>query len=157
MNRGMGFGVNTCALLVGLAAFAVWTLSRFSAPLRGGWVNLLGAVGILALFFSIVSPDDDEFQQELIRPASPSVRVPAHTRGAPRRSLAHLAINAFVPAECPLRPPRTRRSFVTDQPLELDTHFHAPISIHSPPTASSSLISSFYLLSAVLNHEVFPG
>jgi hypothetical protein len=31
----------------------------------------------------------------------------------------------------------TSRSFVVDQPLELDTHFHAPIPIHSSPFASS--------------------
>jgi hypothetical protein len=55
----MGLGVNICALLVGLAAFAGWTPSRFTAPWRVGWVNLLGGMGILALFFSIVSPDDD--------------------------------------------------------------------------------------------------
>jgi hypothetical protein len=133
----MGPGVNICALSVGLAAFAGWTLSRFTAmPRRVGWVNLLGGVGILALFFSIVSPDDDGFQQELIRPATPSVRVSAHTRVAPRRSPANLSINAFVEAEDPIRVPKTGRSFVRDQPLELDTHFHAPIPIHSPPVAS---------------------
>ena len=72
----MGSGVNICALLAGLAAFAGWTLARFTVPRRVGWVNLLGGVGILVLFFSIVSPDDDDgFQQELIRPATPSVRV----------------------------------------------------------------------------------
>lgn len=64
----MGSGVNICALLVGLAAFASWTVSRFTVPRRVGWVNFLGGVGILALFFSIVSPDDDGFQQELICP-----------------------------------------------------------------------------------------
>lgn len=131
MNLGMGSsGVNTCALLVGLAAFAVWMPSRFTVPPRVGWVNLLGAVGILALFFSIVSPDDDEFQQELI----PSIRASAQTRVAPRRSPADLSMNAIVPAECSLRPLRTRRAFITDQPL--DTHWGASISIHSPPVAS---------------------
>ena len=128
-------GVNTFALLVGLAAFAVWTLSRIAAPPPMRWGNLLGAMGILALFFSIVSPDDDGFQQELIRRGAPAVTVSAHTRVALRRSPADLSKNAFVP-EGLLRPPRTRLSFVTDQPLELDKHFHAPISIHSPPAAS---------------------
>jgi hypothetical protein len=131
----MGSGVNICALLVGLAAFAGWTVSRFTAPPRVGWVNFLGGVGILALFFSIVSPDDDGFQQELIRPTTPSVRVSAHTRVAPRRSPADLSITAFVEARDPIRVHRTGRSFVVDQPLELDTHFHVPIPIHSPPVA----------------------
>jgi len=132
----MGSGVNSFALLVGLAAFAGWTFSRFTVSRHRGWVNLLGGVGVLALFFSIVSPDDDGFQQELIRPATPSVRASTHTRVAPRRSPADLSRNAFLPVECSLRPPRTRRSFVTDQALDLDPHCDAPISIHSPPAAS---------------------
>ena len=132
----MGSGVNTCALLVGLAAFAGWILSCRTVPRRVGWVNLLGAVGIVALFFSIVSPDDDGFQQELIRTGTPTVRVSAHTRVAPRRSRADLSITALVEAGNPIRVPKTGRSFVMDQPLELDTHFHAPIPIHSPPAAS---------------------
>ena len=55
----MGLGVNICASLVGLAAFARWTLSWLIVPQRVAWVNLLGGVSVLALFFSIVSPDDD--------------------------------------------------------------------------------------------------
>ena len=80
----MGLGANIRALLVGGAAFAGWTLFRFTAvarPLR--WVNLLGGVGILALFFSIVSPDDEGFQQELIRPATPCVRLLCTHKVAP--------------------------------------------------------------------------
>ena len=94
----MGLGVNICALLVGLAAFAGWTQSRFIVPRFVRWVNLLGGVGILTLFFSIVSPNDG-FQQELIRPPTPSVRLSAHSRVAPRRSPVNLSINAFVEAE----------------------------------------------------------
>ena len=130
----MGASVNTCALLVGLAAFAGWTLSRLSVPPRKGWVHRLGGVGILALFFSIVSPDDDAFQQDLIRPATPSVRASAHTRVAPWRSPADFSINTFVAVGDPIRVPRTGRSSVTDH-LALDTHFHVPIPIHSPPVA----------------------
>lgn len=132
----MGPGVNICALLVGLAAFAGWTVSRFTVPTRVGWVNFLGGVGILALFFSIVSPDDDRLQQELIRPATPSVRVSAQTRVLLRRSSADVSINAFVEAGDPIRVRRAAQSFVMNQPLELDTHFYARIPIHSPPVAS---------------------
>jgi hypothetical protein len=131
----MGASINTCALLVGLAAFAAWTLSRFFVPRRKGWVHRLGGVGILALFFSIISPDDDTFQQELIRPGTPSVTIFAHTRVA-RRSLTDLWIKAFVATGDPILAPRTGRSFVADRPLERQTHFHAPISIHSPPVVS---------------------
>ena len=81
----MVLGVNIFALLMGLAAFVGWTLSRFIVPRFVSWVNLLGGVGILTLFFSIVSPNDG-FQQELIRPPTPSVRLSAHTGVAPRRS-----------------------------------------------------------------------
>jgi len=132
----MGSGANSCALLAGLAAFAGWTLSRSTVPRRMGWVHWLGGVGILALFFSIVSPGDDTFQRELIRPATPSVTVSAHTRVGQRRLLTDLSINAFAAAGDPIRAPRTGRSFVTVQPLELQTHFQAPICIHSPPVAS---------------------
>jgi len=133
----MAGSVNICALLVGLAAFAGWTLSRSIVPPRMAWVHWLGGVGILALFFSIVSPDDDAFQQELIRPATPSVRVSAHTRVVSRRSLADLSIpNAFSAAGNPILAFRTGRLFVMDQPFDGLTHFQAPISIHSPPVAS---------------------
>ena len=124
------------ALLVRLAAFAGWMLSRFTVPPRARWVNLVGAVGILALLYSTVSPDDDAFQQEFIHPGTPTAKVPASTRVAPRRSPADLSIIAFVEAGDPIRVHRRGRSFVMDQPLALDTHFRAPIAIHSPPTAS---------------------
>lgn len=147
----MGASVHSCALLVGLAAFAGWTLSRFFEPPRKGWVHRLG-VGFLALFFSIVSPevviigpgpdgvlgtsDDYTFQQQLIRPAPPSLKISAHTRGTQRRSLTDLWINAFVATGDPILAPRTGRSFVADRPLDRQTHFQAPISIHSPPLVS---------------------
>jgi len=132
----MGAGENTCALLVSLAALAGWTLSRFFVPPRRGWVHRLGGVGILALFFSIVSPDDDAFQQELIRPTPPSATVSSHTKIAHRGSLVDLSINAFAAAGDPIRSLRTGRSVDMDQPLEGQTHFQAPIPIHSPPIAS---------------------
>lgn len=129
----MGLGVNICALLVGLAAFAGWMFCRCTASRRAGWVNLLGGMGILALFFSIVSPDDVGFHQDLIRPATLSVRVSAQTRLAPRRSPSGLSIHAFVRAGDPIQVHRIGRSLVMDQPLELDTCFHDPFPIHSPP------------------------
>jgi hypothetical protein len=132
----MGGSLNTCALLVGLAAFARWTLSRFSVTRRMGWVHWLGGVGILALFFSIVSPDDDAFQQELIRPTPPSVTVSSHTKIAQRGSLVGLSIIAFAAAGDPIQALRTGRLVVMDQPFDRLTHFQAPISVHSPPIAS---------------------
>ena len=130
---GMGAGVNISALLVGLSAFAGWTFLRFSVSQHQRWVTLLGGVGILALSFSVVCPDDDNFQQELIRPATPSVRVSAHSRVAPARSPSGLAIKAPVGAGYPTRTTGPGRSPAKDHPLEFDTHFHPLISIHSPP------------------------
>src|SRR5215471_16951766 len=133
----MAGSVNISALSVALAAFAGWTLSRSIVPRRMAWVHWLGGVGILALFFSIVSPDDDAFQQELIRPATPSVRVSAHTRVVSRRSLSDLSIpNGFSAAGNPILAFRMGRLFIMDQPFDGVTHFQAPISIHSPPVAS---------------------
>lgn len=132
----MGSAVNISALSLGLAAFALWTLPRITGSRRVGWVNLLGGVGILAFIFSVVSPDDDLFQQELLRSATLSERVSAHVRVVPQRSRIDLSIDAFVVAEDHSRDSRTGRYLVTDQPLELETPFHAPISNHSPPAAS---------------------
>lgn len=129
----MGAGANIYALLVGLAAFAGWTLCLFNLPRRVGSLNMLGGAGILALFSSIVSPDDDGFQQELIRQATSSVRLSAHSRVAPRRPPSNSSIKYFVETRDPIRFPRTLNSLVVDQPFELETHFHVPIPIHSPP------------------------
>lgn len=147
----MGASVNTCPLLVGLAAFAGWTLSRFFVPPHKDWFHRLGGVGILALFFSVVSPqmvigpgpdgvlgtsDDDIFQLQFIRRATPFVTISAHTRVARRQSLIDLSINACVAARDRILAPRTGRSFVADRPLAGQAHFQASISIHSPPIAS---------------------
>ena len=132
----MGDSLNICALLVGLAAFAGWTISCSTVTRRLGWVNWLGGVGILALFFSITSPDDDAFQQELIRPTAPSATVSSHTKVAQRGSLLDLSINAFAAEGDPIRALRPGRSVVMDKLLGQRTHFQAPISIHSPPIAS---------------------
>ena len=132
----MGASANTFALLVGLAAFAGWMTSHSTVPRRMGWVKWLGGVGILALVFSIASPDDDAFQQELIRPTSPSVTVSSHTRFAQRGSLVDLSINAFAAARDPILTFRTGRLAVMDQPFDRLPHFQASISIHSPPIAS---------------------
>jgi hypothetical protein len=132
----MGGSVNTYALLVGVAAFAGWTLCRFSVTQRMGRVGWLGGVGIVALFFSIASPDDDAFQQELIRPTPPFATVSSHAKVAQGGSLVDLSINVFAAEGDPIRSLRPGRTVVIDQPLGHRTHFQAPISIHSPPIAS---------------------
>jgi|SRR5215470_1365247 len=132
----MGGSQNICALLVGVAAFAHWTIFRFSSTQRITWVHWLGGVGALALFLSIASPDDDAFQQELIRPKPASATVSSHTRIAQRGSPADFSIKVVAAALNPALPLRTGRLFVADQPFDRLTHFQAPTSIHSPPIAS---------------------
>jgi hypothetical protein len=131
----MGPRVNGCALLAGLAAFAGWTLSRSTVPRGIYWVDLVGGLGILALVFSIVSPNDGS-QHELISPATPYVRVSEHTKVGPRRSLAGSPINAFAGAGDPILVLRTDRLVVMGQLFVRVTRFQAPIWIHSPPIAS---------------------
>jgi hypothetical protein len=132
----MGGSQDIYALFVALTAFAGWTISCPTVTRRMGWVNWLGGVGILALFFSIASPDDDAFQQELIRPTPPSAIVSSHTKIAQQGSLVDLSTNAFAAAGDPIRALTPGRSVVMDQPLDRLTHYQAPISIHSPPIAS---------------------
>jgi len=132
----MAGSANISALLVGLAAFAGWTLSGSIVPRRVAWVRWLGGVGILALFFSIVSPDDDAFQQELIRPTFPSASVFSHTKIAKRGPHVDLSITALAAAGGPIAALRTGRLVVMERPFDGLTHFQASISIHSPPVAS---------------------
>src|SRR5215467_5630355 len=113
----MAGSVNISAFSVALAAFAGWTLSRSIVPRRMAWIHWLGGVGILALFFSIVSPDDDAFQQELIRPTPPSATVSSHTKIARPGRLGDLSINACA-AEDPILRLTTARSVVMDQPFD---------------------------------------
>jgi len=130
----MGASLNICALLVGLAAFARWTISCSTVTRRMRWVHWLGGVAVLAFLFSVVSPDDDAFQQELIRPMPPVVTVSSHAKLAQRGSLVGFSINAFAAAADPILALRTGRSVVIDQPFHRLTHFQAPISAHSPPS-----------------------
>src|SRR5215467_11934897 len=117
----MGGSLNICALLVGLGTFGCWTFCS-TVTRRMGWVNWLGGVGILALLFSVVSPDDDTFQQELIRPTSPSASVFSHTKIANRGPHVDLSILALPAARHPIAALRTGRLVVMDRPLDDMTH-----------------------------------
>ena len=131
----MGGSLNICALLVGLGTFGCWTFCS-TVTRRMGWVNWLGGVGILALFFFVVSPDDDAFQQELIRPTLPSATVSSHAKIAQRGPIVHLSINAFAAAGGPILALRTGCLVIMDRTFNGLIHFQAPIAIHSPPIAS---------------------
>ena len=128
----MGPVANSCGLLLGLA-FALWTFFRLPRVESSKLVNLLGSAGILGLIFSVVSPDDDLIQKELICPAGQSVRVLPCSRTVPRRQLAAFSIDTLAVAAHPVLVPRAGCSFVTHQCLDLGTHFATSILIHSPP------------------------
>jgi len=100
-----------------------------------GWVGWLGGVGILALFFSVVSPDDDTFQQELIRPTPPYASVFSHAKIVKRGPHADLSITALAVAGAPIAALGTGRLVVMDRPFDGLTHFQASDLIHSPPLA----------------------
>jgi hypothetical protein len=129
----MGGNLNIWASLVGLAASVCWTISCSTVVRRTGWVHWVGGVGILALVFCVVSPDDDAIQQELIGPTPPSTTVSSHTKIAQRESLVDFSIHALAAAGDPILALRTGHLVVMDQPIDRASHFQARISIHSPP------------------------
>jgi len=96
-------------------------------------VNILGGVGILAVFFSVLSPSDDLFQQELIRPTTALVRASAHAGVVLRRLGVHLSNDGFVAPGHFIRVSRGDSLIAIEKSLALDVDFHAAILIHSPP------------------------
>src|SRR5262249_26231190 len=132
----MGRSLNICALLVGLTAFARWSIYCSTVTRRMGWVKWLGGVGVLALFFSIVSPDDDAFQQELIRRTLASATVPSQTKIARRGPVLHSSITALAAAGDPIAALGSGRVVAMDRPFDGLTHFQASISIPYQPIAS---------------------
>jgi hypothetical protein len=128
----IGPDTNVCAFLLGLGTSVAWTLSRATATGCRGFVNALGGLGILALLFSVVSPADDLIQQELIRPATPTLILFVHTRVVPRRVSLSFS-TATLAAGTRQLALRTAPLLVTDQSFERDSHFCASISIHAPP------------------------
>ena len=55
----MGATPNIFALLMRLAAVVGWTMHCSAVTRSLGWFRWIGGVGFLALFFSVVSPNDD--------------------------------------------------------------------------------------------------
>jgi hypothetical protein len=128
----MGPNANVCGLLLGLAGFAAWMFARREQSQHTAWMRWLGGIGVLALFLSAVSPDDDLFQQELIRPAIRSANVFTYTRALPRWSFGTFLIHTPNTTE-PILVPRAGHSFVVDQRPDFRTLFATAILVHSPP------------------------
>ena len=125
---------NLCGLLLGVVVFAFWISCRSTRPLGRGMANVLGGLGIVALIFSAVSPDDDLFQKQLIRLENKSVNAARYIRVVPRRQFAAFSINALAVAAVAVLVSRTGRLFITDNSLHLEPHSAATVLIHSPPS-----------------------
>lgn len=130
----MGTFANVGFLLLGLAVSAVWMRAIFPLGLRRHCIgNLLGGVGIFALTFSAISPDDDLLQPELIRPAAQSSNVLRPVR-VPRTDL----IGAF-PVIAPSSPALPVRPDMPGKDSSALKHVHrrmlhiTSVSIHPPP------------------------
>jgi hypothetical protein len=97
--------------------------------------TFVAALGILAVLCSAVSPVDDSFQSELIRPGPPSVTVVRHikdlTQGLPLpRWICALAVMLQ------LLLPEIGLPSIPDEQLHLRTADAAsPLVVHSPPPA----------------------
>jgi len=134
---------NLCGLLLGVVVFAFWISSRSTRPLGRGWANVLGGMGIVALTFSAVSPDDDLFQKQLIRPENQSINAARCKRVVPRRQFGAFSIKALAVAADPVLVPRTGRLFITDNRLHLEPHSGTTVLIHSPPSLQRPVLKSF--------------
>jgi hypothetical protein len=133
---------NLCGLLLGVVVFAFWTSCRSTRPLGRGSANVLGGLGIVALIFSTISPDDDLFQKQ-IRPEDKFVNLAPSIRALPRRQFAAFSINAVAVAADPVLVPRTGRLFISDKRLHLEPHSATTVLIHSPPSLRHAVLKIF--------------
>src|SRR6185437_5975156 len=82
--RRMQAVANSAFLLLGLVFFAFWISVNFMRRLPRQLIFCLGGLGIFALTFSALSPNDDLLQRDLIHPAARSVNVARHVRAFQR-------------------------------------------------------------------------
>jgi hypothetical protein len=132
--RRMQAVANSAFLLVGLAFFAFWIRVTFTRRLQRQLIFCLGGLGIFALTFSALSPNDDLLQRDLIHPAARSLNVARHVRAVPRRPLGTVPIDTPVAQG---HEPTTREPIVVDHGCQhIRTLLAIPASIHSPPLTS---------------------
>jgi hypothetical protein len=124
---------NVCGLLLAVLTLALWVLSRPTLSRRHRLVSLLGGIGIFALVFCAISPDDDLFQQELIRPQAQCTRLSAFAKLAPKRPCTGFWMGVCVRAEYPALFPGTGRFRIGDQLPNIAAQLASSTSIHSPP------------------------
>ena len=132
----MGPVANICGLLFSLLVLASGMLSRPARPPGHRLVIILGGMGILALVFCTVSPDDDLFQQELLRPPTQCIRLSVLAKLAPKRTSPFLWAAVCDAARYPCLSPGTGSLFIKEQRPNIAMHFASSILIHSPPHGS---------------------
>lgn len=129
----MGLVANACGLVFAALALTLWVLSRPALLQRHRLVVLLGGIGIFALVFCAVSPDDDLFQQELIRPQPQCSRLAAFVRSATKRPSAFVWMDVCVKAGYLVTFVGAGRFLVEDQLPGTAIRFANSTLIHSPP------------------------
>ena len=130
----MGSGENIWASLVGLPAFADWTLSRFTVRRRVGLANVVSGRGILAPSFSTVSFDG--FQQELICPTTPS-RTIVCLHESCTAAIAVRFVDQCVRKSRRFHSGSNKSLVCWDQSRVLDTIFHPQSHSQSTPRFAS--------------------
>jgi len=135
--RRMQAVANSAFLLLGLVFFAFRIRVSFTRRLPRQLTFCLGGLGIFALTFSALSPNDDLLQRDLIHPAARSLNVARHVRAVPRRPLGTVRIDTPVAQGHRVSQPTTREPIVVDHGRQhIRTLLAIPASIHSPPLTS---------------------
>jgi hypothetical protein len=117
-------------LLFRAAAYLGWSLDWLSSLQKPRWISWFGALCIIALLSSVVSPNDDLFQQELFRPTASALRDCAHGRPVPTHPRSVLSVSLFTASKG--RVPGIHLFSPPDQP-EFEMCRTLRISTHSPP------------------------
>jgi len=125
---------NSVFFLLGLAFFAFWIRVIFTRRLSPQLTFCLGGLGILALTFSALSPNDDLLQRDLIHSAARCLNVARDARAVSRRLLGTLSIDTLVVQAHRVSQPTTQETIVVDHGRHHSrTLLAIPASIHSPP------------------------
>jgi len=125
---------NCFLLLVGAGVLVAWSQADdASRKSHTRAVRLLGALGILAFTFSIVSPDDDLLQQEVGRPSPQDARIVRTIRPVLRGCISTLSAAVLCTPAHPLLPPRTVGIQIGRKRCRVSARFVTPTCIHSPP------------------------
>jgi hypothetical protein len=128
--------IPNCFLLLLVGAGVLVARAQANAASSGSHtraVRLLGALGILAFTFSIITPDDDLLQQEVGGPSPQYASMVRTLRPVLRGSTSTLSAAVPGTPAHPLLPPRTVGIQVSRKRCHVTTRLVTPACIHSPP------------------------